>query len=125
MSGSDFLDMSMPLVVPMNVELAIREGRSSRWPSVREKHLVRFPACACCGGVRMLNVHHVTPFHAAPELELEPSNLLTLCEGSRGFNCHLWVGHCGNWSSWNDKAIADAAAFLAMLRNRRGVFWKN
>ncbi|MGA2401456.1 MAG: hypothetical protein ABSG91_07090, partial [Syntrophobacteraceae bacterium] len=45
--------------------------------------------------------HHVKPFHLAPALELEPGNLITLCEEGE-YNCHLVHGHNGDWKSFND-----------------------
>lgn len=49
-----------------------------------------------------MRVHHVVPFHVDPSRELDPSNLMTLCEAKKyGINCHLLVGHLGNWRRWN------------------------
>lgn len=90
--------------------------RSSKWAKVRETHLKANPTCACCGGKEKLEVHHIQPFHLRPELELEPSNLITLCEsGKHGLNCHLLMGHLGNWKTWNPFARIDAAAWRAKL----------
>jgi hypothetical protein len=47
-----------------------------------------------------LNVHHVLPFHLKPELELDPSNLITLCS-SLDKNCHLDIGHGDNFRAYN------------------------
>jgi hypothetical protein len=46
----------------------------------------------------------VIPFHIRPNLELDPSNLITLCRGH-----HLYVGHNGNWKLWNPRVREDAA----------------
>ena len=90
------------------------EGRSSAWPIVRAAHVAHFPTCAACGSNAALNVHHIEPFHAEPELELEPTNLITLCRRH-----HFEVGHDpdGPWQpgrpSWNrsnPRVRADAAA---------------
>lgn len=89
--------------------------RSGKWARVRAEHLVKHPACAACGGVDHLQVHHVKPFHAYPELELEPSNLLTLCERP-GANHHLDIGHLGCWRSYNTNAVADASYWLIMSK---------
>jgi hypothetical protein len=78
--------------------------RSSKWPAVRRAWLLEHPTCDLCGGDRNLEVHHVEPFHQRPDLELQPSNLLTLCEDSgrvKGLNCHLVAGHLGSWQSIN------------------------
>jgi 5-methylcytosine-specific restriction protein A len=66
--------------------------RSPKWSEVEKAFRSRNPFCACCGGSERLNVHHIHPFHLYPELELEESNLITLCM-SMGNYCHLKVGH--------------------------------
>ena len=82
--------------------------RSPQWRAVRRAFLREHPVCELCGNTIRLNVHHVEPFHLAPEKELDPANLITLCEGSQvpdlfGLNCHLWAGHLGNWESINPR----------------------
>ena len=93
--------------------------RSSKWPTVRAAHLKRQPACAACGCTSPVEVHHIRPFHLFPEMELDPANLITLCE-SKSHNCHLLFGHCLNWRKYNPQVCPDAAACLAMLRQARG-----
>lgn len=88
----------------------LRAKRSSKWPRVRREHLKNNPACAVCGGTRKLEVHHLVPFHQNPELELDPANLITLCESkSRGVKCHLAIGHLGDYKRSNPTAREDAA----------------
>lgn len=90
--------------------------RSSKWRTVRKKFLAEHPTCAVCGGKKKVEVHHKIPFHKAPELELEPSNLITLCENeSYGINCHLLVGHLGNYQRANETVDADAAFWYRKL----------
>jgi hypothetical protein len=61
-------------------------------------------------------VHHRLPFHERPDLELSPDNLMTLCEaGKYGINCHLLVGHLGNWRRWNPFADQDALLWRIKL----------
>jgi 5-methylcytosine-specific restriction enzyme A len=88
--------------------------RSSQWPAHRAAHLKLFPACAACGRTVGLEVHHIRPFHLHPELELDPNNLLTLCEGG-GRNCHLVFGHFYNWKAYNPLVVSDARKYLASL----------
>lgn len=96
----------------------VTKARSPHWPSVRRAFLQQFPTCAACGSVEHLNVHHVEPFHVAPALELEPKNLITLCEGPE--KCHLRIGHDGDWRLWNPCVRAQAARLLkAKLFARR------
>lgn len=81
--------------------------RSSKWSSVRKEHLEKYPACAVCDKksslLNPIQVHHCRPFHLKPELELEPSNLISLCPDH-----HLFIGHLMNFRSWNENVKADA-----------------
>lgn len=91
--------------------------RASQWPKVRAAHLNKNPTCAVCGGTKKLEVHHIKPFHLYPGLELEESNLETLCESGRGgLNCHLQFGHGGNFKKENPKVKTDAGYWSARLR---------
>lgn len=85
--------------------------RSAGWPIVERAQLARQPVCAACGGSRVLQVHHVEPFHLHPELELDPRNLITLCMGP--WECHLRIGHGGSFEAYNPHVRADAAAVRA------------
>ena len=85
--------------------------RSSRWPRVAKAHLAQHGSCAVCGRMDELVVHHIVPVHVDATKELDPENLITLCEGAT-LNCHLWAGHLGNWASWNKSIIKDAARLL-------------
>jgi len=70
-----------------------------------------------CGGKEKLEVHHLQPFHIKPDLELDPNNLITLCESkNHGINCHLFIGHLGNYKSINDTAQQDAFFWLKKLQ---------
>lgn len=81
--------------------------RSSQWKRVRSEHLLLHGFCMACGGKEKLEVHHIIPFHIAPDLELVPSNLMTLCESKKkGINCHLFVGHRGDYKSYRENAFA-------------------
>jgi hypothetical protein len=83
--------------------------RSPQWAKVRKKHLKNNSECAVCGGTKQLNVHHIKPFHLHPELELDSTNLITLCENaSYGIICHLLIGHLGNYKNINPNSIQDA-----------------
>lgn len=79
-------------------------ARSGKWSEVRKDFLKLHPACEACGVKDDLNVHHIKPFHQFPELELDPSNLITLCRKH-----HFEVGHLGNWRTANATVRADAA----------------
>ena len=90
--------------------------RSSRWPHVRKEHLAKHPRCALCGGTKKLEVHHKLPFHVAPHLELDPANLITLCEAKRnGVTCHQFFGHLGNYKLFNEHVEADVELWRAKM----------
>lgn len=94
-----------------NRDKATGRKRSSRWQSVRAG-FIQGKACAACGATKNLNVHHVLPFHLHPELELEPDNLIVLCENKIP-NCHYHFGHNAlSWSCYNPSVRVDAATFL-------------
>lgn len=82
-------------------------ARASRWRSLRKSFLKKNPECAVCGNTKDLVVHHVVPVHVRPELELDESNLLSLCEG-KGFNCHFFFGHLKDWTRHNPDVASDA-----------------
>lgn len=89
--------------------------RSGKWPKVRAAHLEKHPTCAVCGWKEDLTVHHIKPFSVRPDLELDPSNLITLC-GKHG--CHLAFGHLYNYRRSNPSVISDAAAWLEKVKAR-------
>ena len=90
--------------------------RSKKWPTLMKKFLKINKTCAACGGSTDLQVHHIIPFHLKPELELEKSNLITLCMGD--LDCHLRLGHGGSFSCYNPNIIVDAAEFLKNIEAR-------
>jgi len=82
--------------------------RSGKWRYRRRKHLKKFPRCAVCESKKKLEVHHIIPFSVDPSLELEDSNLVTLCENKKyGCNCHLLIGHLGNYQRTNLTCLQD------------------
>lgn len=100
--------------------------RSPKWAAKRREFIRRNPCCALCGCriVRRLNVHHIDPFHLAPEKELVDSNLITLCEKSdapltKGLNCHQWAGHLGNWESVNPRIRQLCKKFAPIIAESR------
>ena len=90
--------------------------RSSQWKKTRASHLEANGMCLACGGRASLEVHHLMPYQLAPELELDPNNLITLCESAS--HCHWTFGHLLNWRSYNENAKADAIAFFQKVLNR-------
>jgi len=94
--GTDFLQ-GKPLVL-----------RSGKWETVRKHFLEQYPRCAACNRSDHLQIHHCVPFHLDSALELEPSNLITLCEGEGTNNDHFVIGHFKNWKTFNPNVREDA-----------------
>jgi 5-methylcytosine-specific restriction enzyme A len=88
-------------------------ARSSKWPEVEKAFLAQHPTCAVCGSMKDRNVHHRQPFHVKPELELEPTNLITLCR-----TCHFLIGHLKSWKSWNVNVEEDSSHILGEVKSR-------
>lgn len=94
-------------------EVARKHGvaRSPEWGRVEREHLLHEPACVACGYQGQgLQVHHIKPFHLHPDLELDPRNLITLCE-VKGRDHHLLIGHLDDWESYNVHVRDDVRRF--------------
>jgi 5-methylcytosine-specific restriction protein A len=89
-------------------------GRSPLWSQVRKEHLKKQPFCQACGSKIRPEVHHIEPFHVNPERELDPSNLITLCDKY----CHYTVGHLMDYKSWNTNVVQDSKVYLDKVLNR-------
>lgn len=87
--------------------------RSSQWRKVRKEFIKEFPKCEICGSKKKCEIHHKVPFHIAPDLELEKSNLITLCRGH-----HLLFGHLNSWSDFNFDIELDAKIWYYKLNNK-------
>lgn len=88
-------------------------GRSGAWPRVRREHLAENPECIACGRKKDLEVHHVQPYHKRPDLELDRSNLVSMC----GDPCHFVFGHLMNWKRANPDVREDCRAYRAKIKN--------
>ncbi len=88
--------------------------RSPKWTNVRKEHLKYNATCAACGRDKKLEVHHIKPVHLFPELELDPSNLVTLCADP----CHVVFGHLMNFRSWNSDVVVDSNVYLNKVNNK-------
>lgn len=98
---------------------APEKPRSPKWAKVRAAFLSTHKSCAACGSTKTLEVHHITPFSNKPELELDPNNLIVLCESATdGVICHLYHGHSGSYQSYNPHVVEDAARSMERITNR-------
>jgi 5-methylcytosine-specific restriction protein A len=84
---------------------SIGEKRSPKWPKVEEDFRAAHPQCECCGTRQGLQVHHIKPFHLDPVLELDETNLITLCMSEN--ECHLRVGHGDDFKAYNPNVVQD------------------
>lgn len=101
-------------------KLSFGQKRSSSWPKIRRNHILKEKTCRACGGKKKLEVHHIKKFSTNPELELSPSNLMTLCEKkSNGVNCHLFFGHLGNYKSINPNVRKDVKVWSKKIKRRK------
>lgn len=94
--------------------------RSPQWSRVRAEHLKKYPACAVCGETKKnIEVHHKFPYHLDPSKELDPNNLITLCESkNNGIVCHRAIGHLGDYKSFNPEVEMDAQKWYTKIKNR-------
>lgn len=96
------------------------QKRSSRWRKVRRAYLKQYPTCFVCDSKKKIEVHHLVPFHLAPDQELNPLNLVTLCENKKyGINCHLLIGHLGNYRRINMNCMIDAMVWHEKIRGHK------
>jgi hypothetical protein len=77
-------------------------ARSPEWPKTkRDFEAIEPKKCAVCGS-KKVQLHHLQPFQANPELENDLGNLVWLCEGFLTNHHHLYFGHLGNFQSVNE-----------------------
>lgn len=95
----------------LNRLVSFGQSRSPKWRQVRAKHLERQPTCQACGKDKNLDVHHIVPFKDRPDLELEETNLITLC----GSPCHLVHGHFMSWMRCNPDVAKDCVRYKRKL----------
>ncbi len=93
-----------------------KSKRSGKWAAL-SKRFLKGKACAVCGRKKELVAHHKKPFHLFPELELDESNLIPMCEGDV-VNCHLSVGHLFSFMSYNPAVATDAANIVDKVAKR-------
>jgi hypothetical protein len=91
-----------------------KRTQTRAWRALAAQHLRIYPMCAACGSRSRVRPHHVVPVSVDPSRELDPLNLLSLCESyAFGVNCHLFLGHGGQWSTYNPQAVRDAFEYRA------------
>lgn len=106
--------------------------RSGAWPALVHRLMNEHPYCAACGvtalelstnGAGHLIGHHKVPFHLDATLELDPSNIIILCE-SWGYRCcHNFIGHLGDkrWLLSNPDVELHSSMILATMKKVKGL----
>jgi hypothetical protein len=109
--------LSSKKMVKFNITEAITilSIRSGSWRSIRNNFLEENPCCKVCGKKENLTVHHIIPFHVDENKELDPANLITLCQ-NKTMNCHFIFGHLLNWTKFNPNVIEDSKIWNDKLK---------
>jgi len=76
--------------------------RHPDWSKFRKAYISEFPNCFICKR-KADQLHHLIPFHLAPDMELDIENVMQMCR-----RCHLFVGHLNNFRSINPTCESDA-----------------
>lgn len=100
------------LLVPENM---FGGDRSPRWREVRAEHILKEPVCQACGKTAKLDVHHIVPVAIDKSRELDPENLITLCNQP----CHLVFGHFMSYYCYNSAVREMVAEYRAALDKRK------
>lgn len=92
--------------------------RSPEWRELRNEFIRENPRCAVCDSESDVQAHHVKMYKFWPNLELDKTNLVTLCTSKRlGFNCHQMIGHGGSFKYYNPFVKEDIASVRSILAN--------
>jgi hypothetical protein len=110
----DWLVARLPVALRPRTILAVHE-RASRWRVVRAAHLRKEPACAACGRSVDVVAHHVIPVSFDESRELDPENLLTLCD----YPCHIVFGHLMNFHCYNKDVRKMVAEYRRAVNKRK------
>ena len=92
--------------------------RSPHWNAFKRAYFkTHEKKCAVCGGTKKVELHHIIPFHIDSSKELDPNNVIPLCEGNKELNCHLIFGHFGNFrTKWNPNIEQEAPVWQQRLQ---------
>lgn len=104
------IERALALVLPPAHPWAL--PRSPRWPALSRAHLAAHPRCEACGAAAGVVAHHVVPVHIDRARELDPANLVSMCNPH---GCHLYLAHCGRWD-WYSPEVRDLCRWLQRLR---------
>ena len=98
----------MTMTITLNIPDIPKIERAKSWTTIRRQHIKQQPTCQACGTGRLLTAHHIIPVHVDPSKELDPNNLITLCENTNTGFCHFIFGHLAiNWFKWDPNVISN------------------
>ena len=110
----DFLLQLLPVWLRPRKILEMRQ-RAGEWRRIRAEHLAKEPACVACGRTDRVTVHHIIPVSISPILELDPQNLITLCDQP----CHFVFGHFMNYHCYNNEVRKMAKEYYKAFHKRK------
>ena len=111
-------------ILGQRADIKVRSARASgenlftvlrseyQWRKVHNKHISIESCCQMCDTTKELEVHHIVPWHLAPELRYDFKNLVTLCRA-----CHFGFGHWRNWHGHNPEILV-LCKFAQLQRSR-------
>lgn len=109
---------NQPTVISLALKLKPKLARSNNWTTIRRNHLKQQPTCQACNTKTKLIVHHIIPVHIDKDKELDPSNLITLCENPNSGYCHFIFGHLAiNWWKWDPNVTENVTHHLGAVLN--------
>jgi len=79
--------------------------RGWAWSKFEKNYVKSNSVCLACGATTSLEVHHKIPYAMRPDLEFEPTNLVTLCMSTN--KCHFRLGHGSYWSAFTPSINLD------------------
>ena len=89
--------------------------RDPRWREVRAAHVQKEPVCQACGKNSKLDVHHIIPVGIDNTTDLDPDNLITLCNQP----CHLVFGHFMSYYCYNSAVRKMVDEYRVALERRK------
>lgn len=99
-------------------ERTLGATRSPQWSSFKIEFAKTHPKiCAICGTTKGCQLHHKTPFSRDLSRELDPTNLVWLCEQGE-HSCHLIFGHLYSFFSYNTDLDNTIAEWSGKITNR-------
>jgi len=116
------IDQFLGQAIDLGIDPSATAANTKRNPRFgpAAKLWLRDKRCLVCGGRKRLQCHHKYPFHLFPSLEMDERYWRPLCEGDHRLNCHLLVGHGGDYSGFNP-LVDELAGIMHFILRTNGV----